>query len=682
MKTCRIILILAFSWQFAFGLELEFSASDINFSQEEGGMINGILFNFKNKGQSFESNSPSPLSIQIEKTDSEMAFSFGMFVFSFDFREYPLLDLVYQTNVKDSYLILNDDLIGFNARDLSFQFMHPIKVQRVRMNNFQIDCTIEDGDLKIACLNNGTLSPLLRDDLEDTDTEDETSMAEIQMESDTFNFSTHVHKFYTRANEIAMRGNELLFDAADIASAISQYQFDCYKRKYTTTLLDANNFLFDCFKQGRIKMDFFHLTSEKRKFSTLVYLDELRFSDKTISASIPSFDVHYDEKSLQGKGVEFYCQKKEMKEDIFDWEKAIDDCINDGHFTLDSLVYQSESSEDDLGNSKDSEGLNDPTGLGHSTIHLGQLEDVAGEQIESNRFGIQFKDTKININVPTLNYQSSEFNIDLEKGRISCDRREEFKRINQENILRNCFDASELSVGKIKIGSESSNSEIIVDSMSIDKNRLEFVVPHATYELNEEVRMIKDLSFYCRIEATFELAKLFEVGPFIDNCLRLARIEVGTIQSKEGILGKILNFYAADGVIFKSGKAICKKDDTDCIEEMSKLKGIPTQEHPRPFTLRSLPKVRLLFAKIPIGSVKFIGRVWYQKETEEIVLEVDKGKALIFNAKRVLLFLVKSFSKGGGVSVRRETVLINGKKVIKDRIYIKTTAIEKEDAEA
>lgn len=565
----------------------------------EIGSMNAKSFRIKTEDTRFSLQSGYQFNAQVFADSEWLYLSNEIFDFSYSLESLPFLKNIEKLDIQN-VSAYTDESNFFLSSEMANAFLSE---ETIQLNNVFLSCGLEEniisGSKKVleSCLNKSRFSK------SNNDVNKETRIDLAFGESNAgFNLTSGI-----------ITDSNLDFTVSNLGATFGSFSLgadsinlECSKSHYTKDVT-SEEIVRHCLKDANIIIPELAFSDNEMKLQGLVSIDTFLADGEKLKFKGRSVDVTYDDLSILINELDASCFLPSLDEN-FKFSHISEGCMTGSSFELEEL------------------GLN----TSESVIEMGHTKlDVKEDRIELVSPLITLKDK-----VGTLR-------LDIIDSEISC------KKVSNdeptlESILRGCFDSSKLTIPKIKVAHADIDSNIIINKIALDKNKIAFNSPRGSYTLNGIENKFKNMKLDCDLSASYDMAKNLDWKSILSNCLHSTTFN---IQSLIGV-------YNGDSFWRKFGNKL----STFGIKAIRHVKYSSKNKNADNFTMKISPEV---LGFIPINAtVK--GKINFDREKEEIKIKIKNVKFYkIIPAKFLVQIILMAFFQEDNIEVDGSRITIS-----------------------
>ncbi len=599
-----------------------------------------------------------------------------MFELTYALTALPNVYDVKESEFENIRMYTNDNLLSVDGDYGHFRLAD----MRLLFKNIDFTCNLADSILAApnaiadACLNDSILSQSDKGKKENT---------HVELQTDDLTTSFDINHGRIEQDQLEVDATQFYIRSKEFTVGSEALNVSCPKGKFSRDMKDTE-VVAKCLEDARIKAPalLFHkndntmngsvnietLVSNGERFRFFgpqveIELDgeKVNFEDLNAFCKLPPLDDKFDyplivnycmessfiglnKFSMIGENKKINVEKTELKvtEERISFQTPNISAVVDGNtYGVKEISYQCKNSKV-IGEFNSDLILSNCFEKSSGLIQEFTMDDQDSKFI-MNRADLTVSANRLKLLSPKITYRDilSTLNIDLIDSQIECSRTKD-DEMTAENILRGCFDSSKITIPKVDIKHSEIDSNIEINKISIDKQKLEFSSPKGKYILNGLDNVYKNFNLSCKLNASFDIAKNLDWESILENCLHSSKVDLKYLVAE----------YNGDSTFKKFGQKL-KGFGIKAINKVD----FDSKRHARDkFELTISPKV---FSVIPI-NVKINGKINYKREKRQIIIDVNKTRFYrVIPAKFLVQLILKAFVADDKIIVNDDQIIIN-----------------------
>ncbi|OUR95422.1 hypothetical protein A9Q84_16445 [Halobacteriovorax marinus] len=527
-------------------------------------------------------------------------FDNNMFELSYSLEAIPGVESISYSKIKNLTLFTNDSEIHLNGEFAQFNIDKDV----LKFSNLELFCDLDKSlfaapeALTESCLNSSVISSSNKEIELDT---------HIEYTNENSNLSFDIKDGYLTEEEMNVKTGLVVAKTGSTTFGAESIDIKCPKGHYTQDVSDLDVARI-CLTDANIKAPKLIFKDEERSIEGVVDIEELVANGEEMKFLASTVSIKNTDQNFVVKELSAYCKLPSLEEGFQYGDLAIG-CMDISAIEFNSLVVENESTKVKLGKSK--------FDITEDTIRL-----------ESPR--ISFSDNE------------EVFSLDFLDSEIECKKITNEKEITLGTVLKGCFDSSKLLIPKIEIKHKDIETNISINKLSIDKQKLEFNSPRGVYSLNGLDNKYKDFRVSCELAASYDVAKDYDWQSILENCL----------HSSDLHLDHLVAVYNGDKFFKKFGAKL----KTFGIKAINDVNFFSRNLSKDKFKLTISPKV---LGFIPI-HVTVNGKINFDREKSQIVIDIKKTRFYkIIPAKFLVQLVLKAFVVDERTKVEGDKIFIS-----------------------
>jgi hypothetical protein len=532
--------------------------------------------------------------------DSEWLFlENDMFEFSYLLDSIPGLGKVKNTDLNNVKLYTDDDEINLSIDYAQFILTD----DAFKLKYLEMACELTDNiqnapDMVVeSCLNHSTIKQNGNNDLGKTRLEMQLGDSFVGLEIKQGRITEDSLSFETGSLAARFGTFTVQADSLDLECEKSLYNKDITGEEITRT----------CLRDADIKAPKLIFNDPDLKLSGNVNVDKFTADGKELHFNGSVVNISYDDMSFLIKDLDAHCQLPSLRKD-FQYGHISNGCMEKSAISLADIDLTTPDSKMELKDLK--------LEIGESTIMIDTPEmvytDIAGS--------LQLK---------------------VLESKIHC-KKILGEEISMASILKGCFDSSKLTIPKVELIHEKIDSNIEINKISIDNQRIEFGSPKGSYVLNGLENEYKGLLVGCQLDASYDMAKNLDWQSVLENCLHSSKFE----------MDYLIGVYNGEGFWKRFGSKLKNFG----IKGVNDVKYTSEKYNGDKFELVISPEVA---GFIPI-NVTIKGNINFNKEKSQIRIKIKKVKFYkIIPAKFFVEYILNSFVEEDSLKIDGDEIVID-----------------------
>lgn len=590
------------------GFELDINISNLTYdtedfsvleSQKHIGSISAPSFYVKTKDSNFSLQRNYKFQADILADSKWLYLANDIFDFSYALNSIPGLEKVRNTELEDVNLYTDDDEINLTIGYAQFL----TDSEGIKVKHLGLTCELQEniidaaGDVVNSCLNQSHF-------FQRTDEQTQNTRVEVEF-GDSF-LGLDVKDGQMSENKMSFLTGSLMANFDGFQLSAQSLDIGCEKKTLTEDAKGEDVARY-CLRDANIKIPELKFKDESLKLLGHVNVDEFYSNGKKLQFSGSRVDITYEDLSFDIKNLKANCKLPSLGSS-FQYSDIASGCMESSKIGLEDIDLTAEGSD----------------------VKLKDLE-------------LELTDDSIMLDSPLISYTDKESSLKLSilNSKIECK-----KILNQElsmsSILKGCFDSSRLTIPKVELTHDTIDTNIQINRVSIDNQRLEFGSPKGSYKLNGQENEFKNLKVGCKLDASYDMATNLEWKSILKNCLHSSSFE----------MDYLIGVYNGDGFFRRMGSKLKNFG----IKGINDVKFTSEEYSGDNFKLVISPE---LIGFIPI-NITIKGKINFDREKTQIKIKIKKVKFYkVIPAKFFVEYILNSFVKEESLVVDGDELIIN-----------------------
>ena len=525
---------------------------------------------------------------------------------------------------------------------------------------FSLECFLDNNEIDIErCLNNSQVTSY-----------DQVIPPSIHFNNAESDLEINANNITLTPDRLKIDANRLNYVSQAVEVALKESQIECQK-SWVTPKSQGLDFVLGCLSDGNLKKGWFEIFLPEQSIKATLYNNHMSINDYNFDFNLKSSQIEMKDQAIfTTEKTAFTCAAQTHIQNLetFDFKKMLFECANKLSSDIENLQYKAKDFALSMGN------FHYETQAGDLTKIHAQINNISGSKSTSSflipkvkascnsiksfdisdlitdclmdgtielptiDFSDQETKSNVKINISSANIKNNQFILNapmisitsptimasIHNVEASCKRNQDDPPLDFELLQRRCFENSLLKIPLIKATNNKYDLQIEIKDVSVDKSQLFLNIPAAKYNLNNQCIYFEKMSFLCNPNVTFENFQDLNINNVLDNCVNNTQISIDNVKN------------ALNG-----GSKKTKYEDVEFVTTNSN------------FTLKLKKKVML----IPT-NVTFKGKIKFNKETSEIILDVKSASAGPLLGKNSILFFMKNFFSDKNIRVEGSKIIV------------------------
>jgi hypothetical protein len=591
-----------------FGFELDINIEGLSYDvkdftaleqKKQIGFINAPSFRVKTLDSRFSMQKNYRFEASILADSEWLYLENEMFEFSYLLNSIPALESIKNTELNNVKLYTDDDEIKLSVDYAQFVMTE----DAFKLKYLEMACELSDNiknapDLVLeSCLNGSVISQ---------NNNDESLKTRLEMQLGETFIGLDIKKGNISEDSLSFETGSLAANFGSFLVQAESLDLACGKQRYNKDITgeDATR---KCLEDADITAPKLIFNDSDLDLSGYVNVDEFRADGKELQFNGSIVNIAYDGLSFLINDLNANCKLPDLGE-AFEYSHISNGCID------------------------------------KSSMKLALMDlNAVDMNIQLKDLNLNIKEKTIEIDSPEMTYSDKAGSLKLivKDSKIQCAKILD-EELSMTSILKGCFDSSKLTIPKVELVHESIDSNIEINRISIDNQRLEFGSPKGSYVLNGLENEYKGLNVGCKLDASYDMAKNLDWKSVLENCLHKSSFS----------MDYLIGVYNGEGFWKRFGTKLKNFG----IKGINNLKFSSEDYSNDKFKLVISPEV---VGIIPL-NIAIKGRVNFDKEKSQIKIKIDKVKFFkIIPAKFFVEYILNSFVEEDNLTIDGDEIVID-----------------------